>query len=60
MAPIHALTVRLTAAQHDLLSQLSTKLGISKTDVLRFALARLSEAEGCAAPIEIRTPRTSK
>lgn len=46
MAPNHVLTVRLTRPQYRLLCHLAEKLGISKTDVLRFALARLGEAEG--------------
>jgi hypothetical protein len=49
MAPNHALTVRLTAPQYRLLGRLSQKLGIGKTDVLRFALTRLAEAEGLSS-----------
>lgn len=45
MAQTHALNIRLSPLQYKILQKAAEKLGISKTDVIRFALARLAEAE---------------
>jgi hypothetical protein len=44
--PKHALTLRLSPAQAGTLEQLSHKLGIDKTNIIRLAIARLAESEG--------------
>ena len=46
MPPKHALTVRLTPAQYKDLEKLEAKLHLDKSSIIRFALARLAEAEG--------------
>lgn len=42
----HVLTVRLTPAQYRDLERLEQKLHLDKSSLIRFALARLAEAEG--------------
>jgi hypothetical protein len=49
MPVIHKLTVRLTASQYRDLEKLEQKLHLDKTSIIRFALARLAEAEGVLA-----------
>ena len=46
MPPKHVLTVRLSAAQYKDLEKLEAKLHLDKSSIIRFALARLAEAEG--------------
>lgn len=50
MAPFYALNIRLSQAQHRIPEKLAEKLAISKTDVIRFALSRLADAEGVLKP----------
>jgi hypothetical protein len=45
MSPNHTLTVRLSPAQYRTLEQLTKKLNLDKTNVIRLALTRLAEAE---------------
>lgn len=40
------MTLRFTPAQNRTLQQLSAKLGIDKTNIIRLAVARLAESEG--------------
>lgn len=44
--PKLALTLRLSPAQTKTIEQLSHKLGIDKTNVIRLAITRLAESEG--------------
>jgi predicted transcriptional regulator len=46
MPPKHVLTVRLSTAQYRDLEKLEEKLHLDKSSLIRFALARLAEAEG--------------
>lgn len=39
-------TIRLSAAQYRILENLERKLSIDKTNLIRFAITRLAEAEG--------------
>jgi predicted transcriptional regulator len=45
MPTTHTLTVRLSPAQYRSLVKLAAKLNLDKTNVIRLALTRLSEAE---------------
>jgi hypothetical protein len=46
MTSLHILTIRLSKAQYRALEKLEGKLNLDKTNVIRLALTRLSEAEG--------------
>jgi hypothetical protein len=46
MPTMPQMTVRLSAAQRKQLRQLSKKLSIDQTNVIRLAITRLAEAEG--------------